>query len=1100
MKRLTAILLALTMVFTPVFFQSFSTDVSAANVETYIGDLKVSKVNNLWVEPTTNVMILLTPGQSINALYYTRLIAVYDSASGSYIVTEKVATHRSSTSTVPTNGIGLAFNYAPISGNSYSNTFAKDNWPVWQKIRVGDKLKLSGIDVANKTVSTSGTWASSDFVSNAKVSVTTVRDSSKPKTAYSDKTIVCMGDSVTAGGGWTEDLSDTFNANFINAGFGGDTSTNYYNYRYQTYVASHNPDIVFVEFGINDLLSVSTTAAMPGAITTYKNTLKNIYNANKNIGAKTVFVTPNNIKVASLEKAIHTSSSYGSLQNYIDAFLQGMADVAAETGSHFINVYQMWKDKGLAPTNLIDTTHPNGVGYDANVELLTNYLTANMNDICGVSGGNDNTQTGGIVTTEAGNIYFSQINNLWNTTPANNQCFIVTPGQTLNGLYYDKLYAVYDSSKGGYVVKKKVATHRSYSQYIGTNEIGIAISNQPADSNLGADFCRKNYLVFQQAQVGDVIKLHNVDLTNKTISTSGTWGSNFTSNSYASLTTYRDTSKNTAYSNKKIVALGDSVTAGGGWTEAISTEFNCNVINVATPGDRTDEGLKRFDSLVAVHNPDIVFIKYALNDCIQYTVTSNTLPTFKANLKSLYNKCKALGATVIFMTTNDCNNSLDSSRYTNFGGLDAYLKTFQQAIRDVAAETSGFCIDVDSAWQKVSSSTTSYLMDTVHPNDAGYDMDLSVILPYLRNNMTAIAGSMGVSAPSITVSASAPYGSAVSASWGAVADATSYKYEVTRWMGEKNITDSAVVYSGTTTSTSISIPAQTMGKYLDVKITAVGSDSESSATKTVMLNPANEYPTDIQYIPLVEINGSVLTSTSMIWTASKGSTFTSVYWAVAVCSPNKDGTYTVTAKYENGASKSVSVSGNDLLFAIHSGYTNAKYADAIKVGDILEFCGVYLSASNTVNGRAYVKVNGGISLAPGDITIKVPDISKDDNFIMGVDTGVKGNDVKAMFNEEAKYISIRDLAGTEVTNTVVGTGYTVNLVVDGAVKKSYTIVIKGDVTSDGLVSATDYISVKGVLNNTLTLEGAFEKAGDYDNSGAISSSDYIAIKLDIAAA
>jgi len=1097
MKRFLAILLALTMVFTPLYFKP-TTKASAATVETYIGDLKVSKVNDLWVDPTTNVMILLTPGQSINALYYTRLIAVYDSASGSYIVTEKVATHRSSTSKVPENGIGLAFNYAPISGNSYSNTFAKDNWPVWQKIRVGDKLKLSGIDVANKTVSTSGTWASSDFVSNAKVSVTTVRDNSKPKTAYSDKTIVCMGDSVTAGGGWTEDLSDTFNANFINAGFGGDTSTNYYNYRYQTYVASHNPDIVFVEFGINDLLSVSTTAAMPGAITTYKNTLRNIYEANKNIGAKTIFVTPNNIKVASLEKAIHTSSSYGSLQNYIDAFLQGMADVAAETGSHFINVYQMWKDKGLAPTNLIDTTHPNGVGYDANVELLTNYLTTNMNDICDVSGGN--TQTGGIVTKEAGNIYFSQINNLWNTTPANNQCFIVTPGNTLNGLYYDKLYAVYDSSKGGYVVKKKVATHRSYSQAIGANEIGIAISNQPADSNLGADFCRKNYLVFQQAQVGDVIKLHNVDLTNNTISTSGTWGSDFTSNSYASLTTYRDTSKNTAYSNKTIVALGDSVTAGGGWTEAISTEFNCNVINVATPGDRTDEGIKRFDSLVAPHNPDIVLIKYALNDCIQYTVTSNTLPNFKANLKTLYDKCKALGATVIFMTTNDCNNSLDSSRYTNFGGLDAYLKTFQQGIRDVAAETSGFCIDVDSAWQKVSSSTTSYLMDTVHPNDAGYDMDLSVILPYLRNNMTAIAGSTGPSAPAITAPTSADYGSAISVTWGAVDGATSYKYEVTRHMGEKGITDTSVVYSGTTTSTSVMIPAQTAGKYLDVKVTAVTSAGEGSATKTIMIGYPAAYPSDIEYVALAEINGSVLNSTSMVWTGSKGSTFSSVYWTVLVCTPNKDGTYAVSQKYENGASKSVTVSGNDLLYAVHSGYANHSYAAAAKVGDTIEFCGLYLSASNTISPKAYVKFNGGKALHPTELTLKDNSVQFKNDMLTGVKVNVSVASIKAMFNEEATYITVKDASGNAVTDGIAGTGFTVNLVVDGAVIDSYAIVVLGDVTSDGAVSATDYITIKGALNNTVNLTGAFKEAGDYDASGEISSADYIAIKLAIAAA
>ena len=1093
MKRLTAIILALAMVFTPMLFQNLSTGVSAATVETYIGDLKVTKVNNIWVDPTVNVMILLTPGQSINALYYTRLIAVYDSASGSYIVTEKVATHCSSTSTVPTNGIGLAFNYAPISGNSYSNQFAKDNWPVWQKIRVGDKLKLSGIDVANKTVSTSGTWASSNFVSNAKISVTTVRDSSTPKTAYSDKTIVCMGDSVTSGGGWTEALSDTFNANFINAGFGGDTSTNYYNYRYQSNVAVHDPDIVIVEFGINDALTYKGTAA---GIETYKTTLRNIYNANKNLGAKTIFMTPNNIDVTDYDGSSY--SAYGGLQGYLDAFLQGMKDVAAETGSHFIDIYTMWKTNGYVAANyLIDFGHPDSRGYAKNIEFMTNYLTANMNDICDVSGGG--TQTGGIVKTEIGNVYLSRVNGLYDTSvsPVNNQCFLVTPGNTLNGLYYDKLYAVYDSSVGGYVVKSKVATHCNYSKTIGTNEIGIAFSYQPASTN-GA-FARAHWPVWQQIRVGDILKFHNTDIANKKITTSGTWGTNFTSSSYFSVTTVRDTSlPKTSYSDKKIVVLGDSVTAGGGWTEALNIEFNCNMINVATPGDRTDEALNRFDTLVAPHNPDIVFIRFAINDCVQYTITANTLPNFKANLKKLYDKCTALGATVVFMTTNDINiSSLNYDRYANYGGLGTYFPKYQQAIRDVAAETSGFCIDTYAGWASVT--TTSYLMDTVHPNASGYAIDLGIAKTYLRNNMVAIAGSVGVSAPAVSVANSAAYGSNISVSWGAVTDATSYKYEVTRHMGEKGITDTAVVYSGTTTSTSISIPAQTMGKYLDVKVTAVAANSENSATKTVMIGAPTAYPDDIEYIPLAEVNGSVLTSTSTVWTSSKG-TFSALYWAVAVCSPNKDGTYTVIEKYENGQTKSVSTTGNNIIYAVHGSFTHAKYATNIKVGDTIDFCGLYLTSGNTVSDKAYIKVNGGISLAPKELTIKDTTLAFEDDLLKGVTVGAKASDLKTKFNEDASYISVRDVKGTEVTDTVVGTGYTVNLVVDGAVKKSYTIVIKGDVTSDGLVSATDYISVKGVLNNTLTLEGAFEKAGDYDNSGAISSSDYIAIKLDIAAA
>ncbi len=739
MKKIASLFLVVVIMLSLMGVEGASMGVSAATVETYIGDLKVSKVNNLWNEPTINTMILLTPGQSINALYYTRLIAVYDSTQGCYIVKEKVATHCTSTSTVPSNGIGLAFNYAPISGNSYSNSFALANWPIWNKIRVGDKLKLSGIDVANKTVSTSGTWASSSFVSNAKISVTTVRDDTTPKTAYSDKVIVAMGDSVTSGGAWTEAISDRFNANVINSGFGGDTSTNFYNYRYQKHVAAYNPDIVFVEFGVNDALTYQGTAA---GIETYKTTLRNIYKSNTALGATTVFITPNNIRVADYDGPAY--SAYGGLQGYLDAFLGSMVSVAKELGCHCIDIYTFWKTNKYVEANyIIDFGHPSTQGYAANIKYIGDYLEANMADIAGYS---------------------------------------------------------------------------------------------------------------------------------------------------------------------------------------------------------------------------------------------------------------------------------------------------------------------------------------------------------------------GIPAPSVTAPASVDYGSAASVTWGAVTDAVSYKYEVTAWMGEKDITNSSVVYSGTTTATSIMIPAQTQGKYLDVKISSVGADSESSTTKTIMLGYPTTYPTNIQYLALKEINGSAMYSTSMVWTSGKGSAFSALYWAVAVCSPNKDGTYTVKEKYENGQTKSVTVTGNDILYAVHGSFANASYATGIKVGDTIEFCGLYLSMANTISDKAYVKLNGGESLHPTDLTLKDTGLAINEGMLEGIGANTAAADLKAKFNEESSYISVRDAAGNDVAENVVGTGFTVNLVVENVVVKSYTVVIKGDLTGDGVASATDYIAIKGALSNTVKLTGAYEKAADMDGDKSVSTTDYIALRFNIAKA
>lgn len=354
-----------------------------------------------------------------------------------------------------------------------------------------------------------------------------------------------------------------------------------------------------------------------------------------------------------------------------------------------------------------------------------------------------------------------------------------------------------------------------------------------------------------------------------------------------------------------------------------------------------------------------------------------------------------------------------------------------------------------------------------------------------------------VTAPTLSVASTAAYGSTISVSWGAVTNATSYSYKAVMWMGEVNVTSSSTVSSGTTTSTSFSVPAQTNGKYVVVTVTAVGPDNTASSSATVMIGPWVGYPTDIQYIPINEINGSVSVSNSVIWTSSKGTAFAATYWAAALCTPNSDGSYTVSAKYEYGATKSVTISGNDILIATHSQYTNFEYTANLAVGNKIELCGVYLY-TNTLRGNCYVKVNGGIPLVvhPTSLSLKSgTTASASGEYLMGVVTSTTASSLKAMFNEDASYITIKDDKGAAVTDTfIVGTGYTVNLVVEGSVKQTYKVVVKGDITGDGIVSSNDYVALAKHLNNTVVLSDICQKAGDYDSSGELSTADYIVLK------
>jgi len=381
MKKILSLILTMVML---VSCMSFVT-ANAADEEEFVtyslGEMTLSHINpGLFPTDSNNMLAVFGPGNSLNGRYWTKIYARSDGA-GSFIVEEKIGCHRAYNKTVENGCIALMIMYAPLSANSTTNNFAIKNWLVWDRIKVGDKLSISGVNWLKKTIDTTGTWTTASFTSNAKVKVTAVRPVSGPVTPYTDKTIVAMGDSITVGGGWTYDLGDAIYADVINSGFGGDTAHASLAARYDTYVAPYNPDIVIVSFGINDAVSSLAKPNLPAALAQYEKALRDIYARNTAIGAKTVFQSANNIKIATFEDNV-SYVAYGGLQGWIDTVIGTMKAVAEEYDCVFIDLYSMWKEKGLAPTNLVDSTHPTEVGYDANLELIIPAFKDNVNVLC----------------------------------------------------------------------------------------------------------------------------------------------------------------------------------------------------------------------------------------------------------------------------------------------------------------------------------------------------------------------------------------------------------------------------------------------------------------------------------------------------------------------------------------------------------------------------------------------------------------------------------------------------------------------------------------------------------------------------------------------
>lgn len=92
-------------------------------------------------------------------------------------------------------------------------------------------------------------------------------------------------------------------------------------------------------------------------------------------------------------------------------------------------------------------------------------------------------------------------------------------------------------------------------------------------------------------------------------------------------------------------------------------------------------------------------------------------------------------------------------------------------------------------------------------------------------------------------------------------------------------------------------------------------------------------------------------------------------------------------------------------------------------------------------------------------------------------------------------VTIVDADGKTVDDTkVIGTGFKIKHIKNDEVLNEVTVVIPGDVSSDGQVSSADYITAKQFISSKTSLTGAFAKAADANCDGDVGAADYIYIK------
>ena len=175
--------------------------------------------------------------------------------------------------------------------------------------------------------------------------------------AHGPINIVAFGDSVTHGAVGPDEINyetvywnrlrQKINAvnpyipvNVINAGIGGITADGSLS-RMDKQVFAHNPDLVIVCFGLNDV---------NGSLENYLNALRIIFEKCLSCAGQTIFMTPNMLNTYVAEDTMEDLKGYAAItakmqnEGKMDLFMQKAVSLANEMQVLVCNCYEKWKE------------------------------------------------------------------------------------------------------------------------------------------------------------------------------------------------------------------------------------------------------------------------------------------------------------------------------------------------------------------------------------------------------------------------------------------------------------------------------------------------------------------------------------------------------------------------------------------------------------------------------------------------------------------------------------------------------------------------------------------------------------------------------------
>ena len=190
-------------------------------------------------------------------------------------------------------------------------------------------------------------------------------------------TIVCLGDSLTAGYGATtpgvDDKSKSYpfflqskvNLPVVNAGVSGDTSAHGLA-RVNKDVLSHDPQIVIILLGANDFFS---NLLNPTPVVTTKNNLLEIIKKVNN-GIREIYLVKFYTPAVALELGSSNGIPNELVQDLINQYDAMFNSLASEKNVTLIE--DIWS--GIYGVHMSDQVHPNAAGYEIMANLIFNAM------------------------------------------------------------------------------------------------------------------------------------------------------------------------------------------------------------------------------------------------------------------------------------------------------------------------------------------------------------------------------------------------------------------------------------------------------------------------------------------------------------------------------------------------------------------------------------------------------------------------------------------------------------------------------------------------------------------------------------------------------